>query len=174
MLDYNRLIATWNEFIQENPDAIDLAEFDILREDAIIRKVGNEWCIFSESGKPLGCKPTKPAAEKRLIQIEMFKHMKSGKGEESAALSRFNFCLCQNCGAELALTKECGLTKCPVCGEYDLEDVVEEEEGEDKTVAKQECRCTDCDREFFVRTMCYLERCPYCGGDDLEELTGEL
>jgi hypothetical protein len=175
MLDYNRLIATWNEFIQEYPDAIDIAEFDILKEDAYIKKVGSKWCIFSEDGRNLGCKGSKKEAEDRLAEIEMFKHMKSGQ-EESVKKSRRKFCICDNCGVEFTTTKECDLTKCPSCGEYKGVDVEDEEmtQNSEKTIAKQECYCPDCGREFFVSTMCHLERCRYCGGDDLEEITGEL
>lgn len=46
---------------------------------AVIRKDGSEskpYCIYSKSGKHLGCYPTRKQAEKRLAQIEMFKHMK--------------------------------------------------------------------------------------------------
>jgi hypothetical protein len=174
MLDYNKLIATWNEFIQEYPDAIDIAEFDILKETAIIKKIGNQWCVTSEDGtRKFGCYSSRPAAEKRLKQIEMFRHMKSS---ESGATPRHNFCICDNCGAEFATTKECDMVKCPSCGEYKGVDVEDEEmmQTSEKTIGKQQCHCEECDREFFVRTMCHLERCPYCGSDELEELTGEL
>jgi hypothetical protein len=173
MLNYNRLIATWNEFVQEFPDVIDLREFDILREDAYIRKVGKEWCIFSEDGDNLGCKGSKKEAEDRLAEIEMFKHMKSSTHDSA---SRYHFCICQNCGVEFAATKYCDETKCPACGEYkgmDVEDL-EEMEGSDKTVAKQECFCEECHTTFWTRTTCEMSSCPNCGadGDSLEELTG--
>ena len=45
---------------------------------AVIRKDGSKskpYCIYSKSGKGLGCYPTRKQAEKRLAQIEMFKHM---------------------------------------------------------------------------------------------------
>jgi len=45
---------------------------------ATIRKVGNEYCVFSHSGKNLGCSSTKEGAEKRLQQVEFFKHKGSG------------------------------------------------------------------------------------------------
>jgi len=41
----------------------------------------NEWCVFSEAGKRMGCYSTKAEAEKRLDQIEMFKHMNEALGE---------------------------------------------------------------------------------------------
>lgn len=43
-----------------------------------IRKVGNEYCVFSKkSGKNLGCSPSRAGAIKRLGQIEWFKNHKS-------------------------------------------------------------------------------------------------
>lgn len=42
------------------------------RAQAVVRKVGNEWCIFSKDGKKLECKSTKKEAEERLRQIEFF------------------------------------------------------------------------------------------------------
>jgi hypothetical protein len=36
----------------------------------------NEWCVKAESGINMGCYNSKSEAEKRLRQIEMFKHMK--------------------------------------------------------------------------------------------------
>ena len=42
--------------------------------DAVIKKVENRWCIFSEDGsKRLGCFDSKDKALKRLRQIEHFK-----------------------------------------------------------------------------------------------------
>lgn len=41
---------------------------------AVVRKQGSEWCVFSKTGKNLGCYKTKDAAEERLRQIEFFKH----------------------------------------------------------------------------------------------------
>lgn len=52
-------------------------EFVIMSTVAFIRKVGNQYCVFSHDGsKRLGCYNSKEAAVKRLQQIEMFKHMK--------------------------------------------------------------------------------------------------
>lgn len=56
-------------------------KFDKILEEAVnlstavIRKKGSQWCIFSKSGKKLGCYPTRKQAEERLSQIERFKHM---------------------------------------------------------------------------------------------------
>lgn len=58
-------------------------QFDKILEEAInlstavIRKQGSQWCIFSKSGKKLGCYPSKKQAQKRLREIEFFKS-KSG------------------------------------------------------------------------------------------------
>lgn len=42
---------------------------------AIIKKVGNKFCVFSEDGtKNLGCSNTLSGAEERLRQVEYFKH----------------------------------------------------------------------------------------------------
>ena len=41
-----------------------------------IRQVGGKWRVFSEKGKNMGTFPTKALAEKRLRQIEYFKHQK--------------------------------------------------------------------------------------------------
>jgi hypothetical protein len=43
----------------------------------VIRKVGNEYCVFSKKGKNLGCSKTLEGAQKRLRQVETFKHMRS-------------------------------------------------------------------------------------------------
>ena len=41
----------------------------------VIRKKGNKWYVYSETGKKLGGPyPTEAAAKKRLAQIEYFKH----------------------------------------------------------------------------------------------------
>lgn len=39
---------------------------------AVIRKVGNEFCIFSKKGKKLSCHKTRKEALKRLREIEFF------------------------------------------------------------------------------------------------------
>jgi len=49
---------------------------------AIVRKDGpsdKPYCIYSKDGKNLGCYSSKDSAEKRLKEIEMFKHMKENK-----------------------------------------------------------------------------------------------
>ena len=49
--------------------------WNFLRESIIKKTPGkDEWCVESESGKNLGCSDSREAAEKRLEQVEMFKH----------------------------------------------------------------------------------------------------
>lgn len=45
----------------------------------MIRKRGSRYVVMSHEGKSLGDYPTLHAAERRLRQIEMFKHMKGKK-----------------------------------------------------------------------------------------------
>ncbi len=62
----------WTEELQkaaEHASELDLFE----RTDAVVRKVGSQWCVFSKSGKNLGCFATRQEALKRLRQIEFFK-----------------------------------------------------------------------------------------------------
>jgi len=104
-------METWEEFVA-NSD-LDLSEFDLDREDAIIRRVGKQWCVFSEGGKRMGCYNSRKGAEKRLKQIEMFKHMKNGT--ETAR----QLCYCRECGAEYFARDACYEARCPVCGDPD-------------------------------------------------------
>ena len=46
------------------------------KTQATIRKEGSRWCIFSESGKNLGCYSNRKQALERLRQIEYFKSTK--------------------------------------------------------------------------------------------------
>lgn len=104
----------WRDFIADNPD-MDLSNFDPLKEEAYIRKVGKQWCVFSEEGRRLGCYSSRPAAEKRLKQIEMFKHMKMKSEEEFSSQE----CYCHACGAYFMSRKRCDQGRCPKCGEQD-------------------------------------------------------
>lgn len=45
----------------------------------MIKKVKEGYKVVAESGRNMGTYPTREQAEKRLRQIEMFKHMKKGK-----------------------------------------------------------------------------------------------
>jgi hypothetical protein len=60
------MMTDWKEKILEATD----------KAIAVIRKKGNKFCIYSKTGKNLGCYKTKKEAENRLSQIEMWKHMK--------------------------------------------------------------------------------------------------
>lgn len=48
------------------------------KAQAVIRKVGNEFCVFSHDGKNLGCSSSREGAQKRLQQVEYFKHKDKG------------------------------------------------------------------------------------------------
>lgn len=53
------------------------------KTEAVIRKVGDEYCVFSHDGKNLGCSPSMKGAEKRLQQVEFFKHKKKTESDMS-------------------------------------------------------------------------------------------
>ncbi len=66
-------MTNWNEEVQRAVErATEVAT-------AVIRKKGNEFCIYSKTGKNLGCYSTKKQARDRLAEIEKFKHMKENK-----------------------------------------------------------------------------------------------
>jgi hypothetical protein len=44
----------------------------------MIKKIGGKYVVLSESGRRFGSYATRAEAEKRLRQIEMFKHLKKG------------------------------------------------------------------------------------------------
>lgn len=48
----------------------------IWKEARVVQK-GSQWCVESESGKNLGCYPTKGEADDRLSEVEYFKHKES-------------------------------------------------------------------------------------------------
>jgi len=67
-------VINWNEEVQRAAErAMEVAT-------AVIRKDGPKskpWCVYSEkTGRKFGCYKTREGAEKRLKQIEQFKHMK--------------------------------------------------------------------------------------------------
>jgi len=111
--EYSEITNLWDALIDIYPECADILEFDLMTEQAVIVKSGNQWCIYSESGKRLGCYPTKPQAKKRLKQIEMFKHMKENKGTEEIARQE---CSCRECLAEFFVRGRCDQSTCPVCG----------------------------------------------------------
>ncbi len=47
----------------------------------MIRKVKQGWRVVAESGRNMGMYPTKEQAQKRLRQIEYFKHLKVGSAK---------------------------------------------------------------------------------------------
>lgn len=65
---------------------------DIVDMQCYVVKQGSQYCVKSETGKNLGCKPSKGGAEKRLAQVEYFKHksqMESAKGLEGHGLPHY-------------------------------------------------------------------------------------
>ena len=48
----------------------------------MIKQKGDEYCIFSESGKELSCHPTEDEAKSRLKEIEALKHMEEEESEK--------------------------------------------------------------------------------------------
>jgi predicted nucleic-acid-binding Zn-ribbon protein len=59
----------------------------MIEKSAKIVKRKNEYCVISEGGRNMGCYPSRSGAEKRLKQVEMFKHMKKKNATyHSAAL----------------------------------------------------------------------------------------
>lgn len=50
----------------------------------MIRKTGNQYCVYSDGGKNMGCFGSRGEAERRLSQVEYFKKQdkKGGKDED--------------------------------------------------------------------------------------------
>lgn len=59
------------------------------KAEAIIRKVGNQYCVFSHDGKNLGCSTSHDGAVKRLQQVEYFKHSKGSSMDYNKAFDNF-------------------------------------------------------------------------------------
>jgi len=59
------------DWYKELQNASEAELFEITK--AVIRKVGSQWCVFSKSGKNLGCFSSRKKAIDRLRQIEFFK-----------------------------------------------------------------------------------------------------
>jgi len=75
-------MTNWNEKLQRALDELSVEQAKRTMEvaTAVIRKKGNKFCVYSEkTGRNFGCYPTRKQAEKRLAQIEMFKHIKENK-----------------------------------------------------------------------------------------------
>jgi hypothetical protein len=48
----------------------------------MIRKTGNQYCVYSDGGKNMGCFGSRGEAERRLAQVEYFKEQdKKGSGK---------------------------------------------------------------------------------------------
>jgi hypothetical protein len=66
------------KLIEEDDVVIEIVDAEQLLE--IIVKQGNEWCVKSKKKdkkghrKNLGCSSSRDAAERRLKQVEFFKH----------------------------------------------------------------------------------------------------
>lgn len=58
------------------PISAEASNSEKLKKIAVIRKLKNQWCVLSRTGEKLGCYASKKAAEKRLKQIEFWKHNK--------------------------------------------------------------------------------------------------
>jgi len=82
-----------------------------MKEKSIIRKVGNQWCVYY--GDKKDCFDTPQGAKRRLIEVEMFKHMKSSTYE----------CICRDCDEQFTSHVRCDQSKCPSCGSYDAEEI---------------------------------------------------
>ena len=104
---------TWEEFVAI--EGWDVKGFNLLKEKAIIRRIGKEWCVISEStGKKMGCYPSRPAAVKRLQQVEMFKHMRKGDYNSDPPENQF---YCSSCGSYwLGSDSPDDTASCPICG----------------------------------------------------------
>lgn len=59
------------------------------KAEAVIRKRGNQYCVFSHDGKNLGCSNTREGAQKRLKQVEFFKHKGSKSMNYNQAFDNF-------------------------------------------------------------------------------------
>ena len=51
----------------------------------MIRKAGGKYVVLAESGRRMGTYDTKAEAQKRLRQIEFFKHAKQGGARRRSA-----------------------------------------------------------------------------------------
>jgi nitrate reductase cytochrome c-type subunit len=94
---------------------LDLSEFDIDTEEAVVKRVGKQYCVFSESGRKLGCYSSRRAAQERLKQIEMFKHMKNDEAEQEFSKE---YCFCMQCH-HYYYAPLCHTSRCPICDEPD-------------------------------------------------------
>lgn len=94
---YDKLANEWVyrvKWEEEGEDVYDVAHESTLIKISSIKKAkivekGNEYCVIAESGRSMGCYPSRKKAEERLKQVEMFKHMKGKKAQtERPAFAR--------------------------------------------------------------------------------------
>lgn len=70
-------MTDWNKELKRATERVMEATTAVIRKDGPKSK---PYCVYSEkTGRKFGCYPTRKQAEKRLAQIEMFKHMKGSK-----------------------------------------------------------------------------------------------
>jgi hypothetical protein len=55
----------------------------------MIKKAGNKYVVVAESGRRMGTYDTKAEAQKRLRQVEFFKHAKTGGGSRRRSAWEF-------------------------------------------------------------------------------------
>jgi hypothetical protein len=109
-MDLSKIKLSEEEFAELEESGISGQEF------SYIKKVGSEWCVFGESGRKMGCYSSKKAAEKRLAQVEMFKHMKANK-----ELGSVWECYCIDEGIYFFSSRRCDLQRCPESGDDAIE-----------------------------------------------------
>lgn len=110
----------------------------MIENTAYIQKKGDKYCVRSKNNPDWsgGCYDTKAEAEKRLNQVEMFKHMKKANifdiAVRIAALGDNVNVKCKECG-HIGLKRSGTFTaKCPICG---INQPVESERSELKAKA---------------------------------------
>jgi murein DD-endopeptidase MepM/ murein hydrolase activator NlpD len=78
MVDPAPLYAALDEegFVYEKVEESDIIHFDLPHGDSneTIKKMGNKWRVVSHKGRNLGTYGSRKEAEKRLRQVEFFKH----------------------------------------------------------------------------------------------------
>lgn len=62
-----------------------------IQKGAKIVQKGDQWCVESEEGKNLGCSDSREGAEKRLKQVEYFKHKGGSLAARAIAYARSKF-----------------------------------------------------------------------------------
>ena len=101
---------------REQEELEDMEFESSLNKEAIIVEEDGKFCVRSPKNKKWngGCYPTRAAAEKRLKEVEVFKHMKSSLQPLSKKEANVMDTKCEECGEPLG--PEAFLSKWPVCG----------------------------------------------------------